>query len=745
MSEKAKSALKTIFGYDEFKSHQEVIINNILNKNDTLVIMPTGSGKSICYQIPAVIFNGLTIVISPLISLMKDQVEQLNNVGVPAAFLNSTLDFDEYKSTMSKIGNNQIKLLYLAPETLLKERILALLLKVNIDCFAIDEAHCISHWGHDFRPEYRKLIEIRSHFPKSVCVALTATATLRVQKDIKDSLDFNKSGEFIASFDRNNLFLRIVRKKNPLSQTIEFIKKYPDQSGIIYCFSRKQVDELYISLKNNGLKVLPYHAGLNNNERMKNQELFVKDDIQIIIATIAFGMGINKPNVRFIIHYDLPKNIESYYQEIGRAGRDGLKADCLMLFSYKDIGKIKYFINQKSDNEKKIAGMQLNALLGFTETDLCRRIPMLKYFGEDYTKDNCGMCDNCTESPKQLIDITIPAQKFLSCIKRTNQVFGAHHIIDVLRGSKAKKVLQKEHDKLSTYGIGMEYSKNQWLHLSRQFIQKGLLIQDSEHGSLKLTKKTYDVFKSKEIVMGTIEKDEEYLSKDKNEESKNENIFNAKYDTDLFNILKDLRKQLADENSVPPYIILPDKALIELSIYYPQSKENLLNIHGIGSAKLQKYGDILIHIIAKYCKTNSIQEKLKIVKRVKQLIPTQSKNFQRKYEIIGQDYNNGDSSGSNSGFSNGFSNGKSIKELLIKYNIKLNTLLDNLYKYCYEGNPLRPDGLLEIITINPEEFNMVIDAFNKHGAEFLKPVFDELNEKISYDELKIIRLYYLNK
>jgi ATP-dependent DNA helicase RecQ len=729
MSEKAKSALKNIFGYDEFKSHQEVIINNILNKNDTLVIMPTGSGKSICYQIPAIIFNGLTIVISPLISLMKDQVEQLKNVGVPAAFLNSSLEFDDYKSTISKIVNNQIKLLYLAPETLLKERILSILIRANIDCFAIDEAHCISHWGHDFRPEYRKLIEARSNFPQSVCVALTATATPRVQKDIKDSLGFSKSDEFVASFNRNNLFIRIVQKKNPLSQIIQFINKYPDQSGIIYCFSRNQVDELYIYLKNNGLKVLPYHAGLTSKERVDNQELFIKDDIQIIIATIAFGMGINKPNIRFIIHYDIPKNIESYYQEIGRAGRDGLKAYCLMLFSYKDIGKIKYFINQKSDTEKKIATVQLNALLGFAETDLCRRIPMLKYFGEDYTKDNCGMCDNCIDSPKQLIDITIPAQKFLSCVKRTGEVFGAHHIIDVLRGSKVKKVLQKEHNKLSTYGIGMEYSKNQWLHLSRQFIQKGLLIQDSEHGSLKLTKKTYDVFNSLEIVMGTMEKEVEYLSKDKNEDIKKENIFNTKYDIDLFNQLKILRKQLADENSVPPYIILPDKALIEMSIYYPQSKESLLNIHGIGSQKLQKYGDILIHIIAKYCKTNSIQEKLKIVNNTKQLISKQAKNIKRKYEIIGQDYNSG----------------KSIKGLQKEYNSKINTVLDNLYKYYNEGNSLRPDGLLEIVSINPEQLSMAIDAFKKHGAEFLKPVFNELNEKINYDELKIIRLYYLNK
>ena len=729
MSEKAKSTLKNIFGYDEFKSHQEVIINNILNKNDTLVIMPTGSGKSICYQIPAIIFNGLTIVISPLISLMKDQVEQLKNVGVPAAFLNSSLEFDDYKSIISKIVNNQIKLLYLAPETLLKERILSILIRANIDCFAIDEAHCISHWGHDFRPEYRKLIEARSNFPQSVCVALTATATPRVQKDIKDSLGFSKSGEFVASFNRNNLFIRIVQKKNPLSQIIQFINKYPDQSGIIYCFSRNQVDELYIHLKNNGLKVLPYHAGLTSKERVDNQELFIKDDIQIIIATIAFGMGINKPNIRFIIHYDIPKNIESYYQEIGRAGRDGLKAYCLMLFSYKDIGKIKYFINQKSDTEKKIATVQLNALLGFAETDLCRRIPMLKYFGEDYTKDNCGMCDNCIDSPKQLIDITIPAQKFLSCVKRTGEVFGAHHIIDVLRGSKAKKVLQKEHNKLSTYGIGMEYSKNQWLHLSRQFIQKGLLIQDSEHGSLKLTKKTYDVFNSLEIVMGTIEKEVEYLSKDKNEDIKKENIFNTKYDIDLFNQLKILRKQLADENSVPPYIILPDRALIEMSIYYPQSKESLLNIHGIGSQKLQKYGDILIHIIAKYCKTNSIQEKLKIVNNTNQLILKQAKNIKRKYEIIGQDYNSG----------------KSIKGLQKEYNSKINTVLDNLYKYYNEGNSLRPDGLLEIVSINPEQLSMAIDAFKKHGAEFLKPVFNELNEKINYDELKIIRLYYLNK
>ncbi len=507
MITQAKTILKSIFGYDEFRPLQAEIIGNVLSKNDTLVIMPTGGGKSLCYQIPALIFKDLTVVVSPLISLMKDQVEQLTELGVGAVFLNSSLSTGEYRRNVERIKENKVKLLYLAPEALLKPGMLTLLSSVNLDCFTIDEAHCISEWGHDFRPEYRQLIEVKSRFPKAVCIALTATATPQVQKDIKNSLNFADSNEFIDSFDRKNLFIRIAPKVNPLSQTREFLKKFPGRSGIIYCFSRRQVDELYEILKYEGYSVKPYHAGLSEAERKQNQELFIRDDVQIIVATIAFGMGINKPNVRFVIHYDLPKNIESYYQEIGRSGRDGLQSHCLLLFGYADIQKIKYFINQKETRERQVANDHLNALLGFLETEVCRRIPLLTYFGEDYTKKKCDMCDNCLADEKELVDITTLAQKFLSCVKRTGETFGAGHIIDVLRGSNAKKVLKFGHQKLSTCGIGKDYSKKQWFHLSRQFIQKGLIGQDTEFGGLQLTPKAWDVFKEKEMVWGRLEEE----------------------------------------------------------------------------------------------------------------------------------------------------------------------------------------------------------------------------------------------
>jgi len=595
MIDRAKIILGDVFGYDEFRPFQREIIGNVLKKKDTLVIMPTGGGKSLCYQIPALIFKGLTVVVSPLISLMKDQVEQLTELGVPAVFLNSSLSNEEYNRNVKRLRKNGVKLLYLAPEALLAPRMLSLLSSLRVDCLAIDEAHCISEWGHDFRPEYRQLVGVRAGFPSATCIALTATATPRVQEDIKSNLKFDASNEFIASFNRENLFIQITPKSNPASQTIKFLKKYLDQSGIIYCFSRRQVDNLYEKLKSRGYSVRPYHAGLSDRERTRNQELFIRDDVQIIVATIAFGMGINKPNVRFVIHFDLPKNIETYYQEIGRAGRDGLRAHCLLLFSYADIQKIKYFINQKDDHEQRVANMHLNSLLQFAETDGCRRIPLLTYFGEDYSTKKCDMCDNCLAGERKLVDITVPAQKFLSCVKRTDEIFGMNHIIDVLRGSQSQKVLKSGHERLSTHGIGKEYSRKQWFHLARQFIQKGLMTQDAKYGGLKLTGKAYDVFKGRETILGILEEEHLEHRKEKKRETEYE------YDRVLFEKLRKKRKELADKASLPPYVIFPDKTLIEMAVFFPRSEESLLRIHGVGSVKSKKYGTVFLNIIDQYC------------------------------------------------------------------------------------------------------------------------------------------------
>ncbi len=600
MLDKATKILKETFGYDKFISLQAEIIKNILTGNDSLVIMPTGGGKSICYQIPALIFKNLTVVISPLISLMKDQVQQLTEFGVAAVLLNSSLSGPEYQANIAAIRKKQARLLYLAPETLLKPEILQLLETVAVDCLAIDEAHCISDWGHDFRPEYRKLIEVRQRFQQAVCVALTATATERVRKDIKKSLGFGDSHEFLASFNRENLFLRISPKINAGRQITAFLKKYPDRSGIIYCATRSQVDILADDLDGKGFSVLPYHAGLGEEVRKKNQDLFVKDEVQIIVATIAFGMGINKSNVRFVIHHDIPRNIESYYQEIGRAGRDGLEAECLLLFSYGDIYKIKHFISQKSKQEQRVANLQLNALLGMIESTGCRRLPLLGYFGENGS-GTCGMCDNCTEEKAPPADLTVEAQKFLSCVKRTGERFGMNHVIDVLRGSEGRRVINFRHDRLSTYAIGSDYSKKQWQSMGWQFLHQGLLEQDMEFGGLRLTQQAWAVFKGKSKVFG--QPAENAPAKPA---SARKREVDFAYSHDLFEQLRQKRMEIARSLNVPPFVIFADKTLAEMAAAYPRTKENLLEIHGVGMVKYEKYGERFIAIISEYCLRNNI-------------------------------------------------------------------------------------------------------------------------------------------
>lgn len=714
MIDKADSILKKIFGYDNYRLLQREIIHNVLAKNDTLVIMPTGGGKSLCYQIPALIFNGLTVVVSPLISLMKDQVEQLSEYGVQAVFLNSSLSPEDYRANEEKIRNNGVKLLYVAPETLLMEKTLNLLSSIKVDCLTIDEAHCISEWGHDFRPEYRQIAGIKSHFPETVSIALTATATPRVQEDIINSLHLKKSQKFLASFNRQNLYIQVVRKLNPLEQTLDFLGKYPDQSGIIYCFSRRQVDDLYEELHYRGFSVLPYHAGLSDSERKSHQEQFIKDDVQIIIATIAFGMGINKPNVRFVIHYDLPKNIESYYQEIGRAGRDGLRAHCLLLFGYGDIRKINYFIDQKEDNEKRIAKMHLDALVRFAETYECRRLPLLTYFGEKYSQDNCSMCDNCNSEAKDLVDVTIRAQQFLSCIKRTGEIFGAVHIIDVLRGSKSNKVIDKKHDSLSTYGIGADLSKEQWMNLSRQFIQKNLIEKELEFGSLKVTGKGTEVLKNKRNVMGKLEAEEiKFTAKSQTD---------LQYDKILFEILRQKRKEIADKSGIPPYVIFPDKTLIEMAAYFPQSANEISKIHGVGKVKLDRYGRKFLNLIIDYCTTNHLSS---VSKTRRQRENRQTKAGKtRRYILVAEAYQSG----------------ARIEDILNEYNFKLGTFLSHLNTYARDGNKVNTDSLLPFLQINSEVQKIVLKLLEKLGTDLLRPVYDELNETVSYNDLQIMRL-----
>ncbi|MCK9197548.1 MAG: DNA helicase RecQ [Syntrophales bacterium] len=609
MIDRIRGILKGVFGYETFWPLQEQVIGHLLEKKDALVVMPTGGGKSLCYQIPSLIFEGLTIVVSPLISLMKDQVDQVRECGVPAVFLNSSLSSEEYRHHVSQLRADRIKLLYLAPESLLTPRTMALLASLKVDCIAIDEAHCISEWGHDFRPEYRQLAEFRTRYPGAVCVALTATATPRVRDDIRRSLNISDHNEFIGSFNRPNLFLEVIQKTAPIEQTLEFLKRYANESGIIYCFSRQQTDDLHGILHRKGYSVRPYHAGLSDRERTENQELFIRDDIQIIVATIAFGMGINKSNVRFIVHYDLPRSIDNYYQEIGRAGRDGLPAHCLLLFGYGDIRKIKYFVNQKTQQEQMVANILLNTFIGFAETDLCRRIPLLNYFAENDTPKYCGMCDNCKVEATDLVDLTIPAQMFLSCVKRAGEYFGAGHIIDVLRGSNSQKVLKFGHDQLSTYGIGTAHTTKQWRNMSRQFIQKGLLIYDYDHGTLRLTQKAWEVLKGKEAVRGRLEE----AKKEKGEVIGQREGESGPHDPVLFEILRKKRKELADLANLPPFTIFHDRTLKEMAVYFPQTREELSAIYGIGMAKLEKYSDTFLKIIVEYCQTQEIVERTKTI------------------------------------------------------------------------------------------------------------------------------------
>ncbi len=602
MIDQVQNILKRVFGYETFWPLQEQVICHLLEKKDALVVMPTGGGKSLCYQIPSLLFEGLTIVISPLISLMKDQVDQVRECGIPAVFLNSSLSSEEYRRNVSQLRTDQVKLLYLAPESLLMPRTMALLSSLKVDCIAIDEAHCISEWGHDFRPEYRQLAEFRTRFPGAVCAALTATATPRVREDIRYSLNISDRNEYIGSFNRPNLFLEVIHKTEPIVQTLEFVKRYKNESGIIYCFSRQQTDDLHTILHRKGYSVRPYHAGLSDWERTENQELFIRDDIQIIVATIAFGMGINKSNVRFVIHYDLPKSIDNYYQEIGRAGRDGLPAHCLLLFGYGDIRKIKYFINQKTHQEQIVANILLNTFIGFAETDLCRRIPLLSYFDENDTPKYCGMCDNCQEEATDLIDLTLPAQMFLSCVKRTGEYFGSGHVIEVLRGSSSQKVLKFGHDQLSTHGIGTSHSTKQWHSMSRQFIQKGMLIYDYDHGTLKLTQKAWDVLKGKERVMGRLDE----VKKEKGDVFFNRKGETGSHDPILFEILRKKRKEIADLAKLPPFTVFHDRTLKEMVVYLPLTREELSSIYGIGMAKLEKYADTFLKIIGEYCQGHQI-------------------------------------------------------------------------------------------------------------------------------------------
>ncbi|MDJ0517163.1 MAG: DNA helicase RecQ [Trichodesmium sp. MO_231.B1] len=707
--------LKNYFGYDSFRPGQKQIIETALQQKDLLIVMPTGGGKSLCFQLPALLKPGLTIVVSPLISLMQDQVESLQDNGIAATFLNSTLGLNETRKRETDIMQGKIKLLYVAPERLLSEKFLPFLELINsqqgISTFAIDEAHCVSEWGHDFRPEYRQLQLLRETYPDVPMMALTATATKRVRTDIITQLNLQQPYIHVASFFRSNLYYEVRQKtnqKNTFAETLQIIRTIGG-SGIVYCNSRKKVDEIAYKLRQNNVSALPYHAGMSDEERTTNQTKFIRDDVDVIVATVAFGMGINKPDVRFVIHYDLPKNIEGYYQETGRSGRDGEAAKCILFFSYGDKKNIEYLIGQKVDEqEQRIAEQQLRRIINYAEATECRHRILLGYFGEDFP-GNCGNCDNC-KYPKPIEDWTIEAMKFLSCVARTKERFGMTYIIDVLRGSKSQKVLDRKHDKLSTYGIGKERSSDEWKNLAKSLLHQGLMEETTDgYSVLKLNQNSWEVMGRKIKVEIAIEK------KHKIEKT---TTSLAADELRLFEELRALRKRIADEQMVPPYVIFHDSNLRDMAQKRPQTLDEFIDISGVGTGKRDKYGKQFIEAIRNYCAeyglpTNSepIRELAKVVDNSLSMTVMETLELYKK--------------------------GLSIDAIANERGLKSTTIAGHLAELIEKEQPVDIDRLLK-----PEIQKEIMAAIEEIGDETLKPIYDYLQERYSYGEIKLVRAFW---
>jgi ATP-dependent DNA helicase RecQ len=592
--------LKKQFGYDEFRPLQESIIRDSLGGRDVFVLMPTGGGKSLCFQLPALLRDGLTIVISPLISLMKDQVDGLQASGIPATFLNSTLDADEARARLRRLHRGEFRLLYIAPERLMLNDFLEKAKGWRVQQIAIDEAHCISEWGHDFRPEYRQLAEVRAHFPGAPLIAMTATATDRVRADILKQLRLNNPSCYVASFNRPNLTYRVVAKNDPVSQITTFLQEHPDESGIIYCASRKTADTLAKKLTIAGFETKPYHAGLESRERAATQEAFRRDDVRVVTATIAFGMGVNKPNVRFVVHYDLPKNLEGYYQETGRAGRDGLPAECILLFSIGDVVKQKRFIEDKSEAEQTIARDQLKSMVSYAETNACRRSALLHYFDESFPSSECTGCDNCL-NPREKIDGTVFAQKFLSCVHRVATSagfgFGLNHIIQVLLGEKTEAIEKRGHEHLSTFGIGREEPRETWQWVGRELQRLGLVdVAPGKFATLTVTEDGMATLRQRTPV-ALIKPFEPARAKPRRKVRARSQ---QPCDEKLFAELKTLRRGLADARNVPAYIIFSDATLREMASALPKTREEFEQIPGVGERKADDFAEIFTAAISGY-------------------------------------------------------------------------------------------------------------------------------------------------
>jgi ATP-dependent DNA helicase RecQ len=691
--------LKEKFGYPSFRLEQEKIIQSVLQKKDTFVLMPTGGGKSLCYQIPALLFDGLTVVISPLIALMKDQVDALRVNGIAAAFLNSTQSNQEQDEILKKITAGELKLLYLAPEN----NFIKQLSFFTISLIAIDEAHCISHWGHDFRPEYLMLAHLKKKFPQVPVVALTATADRLTRKDIVEKLGLDKPATFISSFNRANIRYTVDVKRNSFDKLIDFLERRKDESGIIYCLSRASTERLADDLTNMGFQALPYHAGLEKEVRARHQELFLRDDVKIMVATIAFGMGIDKSNVRYVVHMDLPKNIESYYQETGRAGRDGLDSEALLFYSYADVAKMKNFVAVENNPEQtEIYLKKLNQMAVYGDLPTCRRKFLLNYFDE--TAENyCGNCDTCLTRVEQ-VEGTILVQKILSAVVRLQERFGAGYVIDFLRGSNAAKI-QAEHKQFKTFGIGADVNKEEWNNIIRDLLAQDYLVKsEGSYPVLKLTSKSAAVLQGLEKVMITKSKEITEAGEPK-----------TNYEHSLLQQLREARRQIANEENVPAYIVVSDATLMELAMYLPHNKEEFFKISGFGQVKIEKYGKQFCDVVAAYCREHNLKSRihLKTPKRMRRERPEKETDTkQQSFEL--------------------FKSGHSVSAIAEQRKLSLSTIEGHLAFYVQRG-ALAIEDVMDSFKIQP-----IQKALEQTGGLALGPVKGLLGDSYSYGEIRMV-------